>query len=195
MRRLVSTGVLRRARLAHGGQCVGIPLHNSARLLMHCTYACRKDSPPAAAGHDHSGSRTTVKYSKMGMDGFTDVRFNTRTDEFLENTESAIDCMNHPEVDSVQCSGGVLTLETVNHGTYILNKQAPNLQLWLSSPISGPHHYDMEVTEHRDPNGVIFKEDIRWVCDKSGRDLQTLLESELSDVLKVPVHLSPVVNC
>ena len=27
-------------------------------------------------------------------------------------------------------------------GTFVLNKQAPNLQLWLSSPVSGPLRYN-----------------------------------------------------
>ena len=27
-------------------------------------------------------------------------------------------------------------------GTYVLNKQPPNKQIWLSSPVSGPKRYD-----------------------------------------------------
>jgi len=30
-------------------------------------------------------------------------------------------------------------------GTYVLNKQPPNKQIWLSSPISGPKRYDWVV--------------------------------------------------
>ena len=30
---------------------------------------------------------------------------------------------------------GVLTLTLAGKGTYVLNKQAPNQQIWLSSPI------------------------------------------------------------
>ena len=26
-------------------------------------------------------------------------------------------------------------------GVWVLNKQAPNQELWLSSPVSGPNHY------------------------------------------------------
>ena len=32
--------------------------------------------------------------------------------------------------------GGVLTLKLGEHGTYVVNKQPPNKQIWLSSPIS-----------------------------------------------------------
>jgi frataxin len=31
---------------------------------------------------------------------------------------------------------GVLTLKLGEHGTYVINKQPPNKQIWLSSPIS-----------------------------------------------------------
>lgn len=33
---------------------------------------------------------------------------------------------------------GVLTANTGKAGTYVINKQTPNKQIWLSSPISGP---------------------------------------------------------
>uniref|UniRef100_A0A4W5KXX6 Frataxin n=1 Tax=Hucho hucho TaxID=62062 RepID=A0A4W5KXX6_9TELE len=29
-----------------------------------------------------------------------------------------------------------------DHGTYVINKQTPNKQIWLSSPTSGPKRYD-----------------------------------------------------
>ena len=30
---------------------------------------------------------------------------------------------------------GVVTLKLGEHGTYVLNKQPPNRQIWLSSPV------------------------------------------------------------
>ena len=33
---------------------------------------------------------------------------------------------------------GVIKIELGQHGTYVLNKQAPNRQLWMSCPVSGP---------------------------------------------------------
>ncbi|PIO66915.1 iron donor protein CyaY, partial [Teladorsagia circumcincta] len=39
---------------------------------------------------------------------------------------------------------GVLTVVISKQiGTYVINKQSPNRQLWLSSPISGPKRYDL----------------------------------------------------
>ena len=37
---------------------------------------------------------------------------------------------------------GVLTVRLGELGTYVINKQAPNRQLWMSSPLSGPVRYD-----------------------------------------------------
>jgi frataxin len=36
---------------------------------------------------------------------------------------------------------GVLTAK-MKSGTYVLNKQPPNQQIWLSSPISGPKRFE-----------------------------------------------------
>ncbi|GET89200.1 frataxin-like protein [Leishmania tarentolae] len=118
-----------------------------------------------------------VHYSKLGMDGFTDIKFNTAADELLELIETKVDALDSAAVEDVSCNGGVLTLETAERGTFILNKQAPNVQLWLSSPISGPHHYDM-ITVTQDG-----QEKVSWKSDHDGHDLVKKLEKELTEVL------------
>jgi frataxin len=47
----------------------------------------------------------------------------------------------------VSLSSGVLTIVMPPHGTWVLNKQTPNQQIWWSSPISGPRRYEYE-NEH-----------------------------------------------
>lgn len=42
---------------------------------------------------------------------------------------------------------GVVNLRLGAHGTYVLNKQTPTRQLWLSSPVSGPWHYEWTDSE------------------------------------------------
>lgn len=37
---------------------------------------------------------------------------------------------------------GVLTVALGDLGTYVINKQTPNRQIWMSSPVSGPMRYD-----------------------------------------------------
>ena len=42
----------------------------------------------------------------------------------------------------IEYASGVLNVTLGAHGTFVLNKQTPNLQIWLSSPVSGPLRYD-----------------------------------------------------
>ena len=72
----------------------------------------------------------------------------------------------------VTLSNGVLNVHLPGHGTYVINKQSPNRQIWLSSPVSGPYRYDYD------------SESKSWVYRHSGESLHQLLELELSDILK-----------
>ncbi|KAG0567978.1 hypothetical protein M758_7G173700 [Ceratodon purpureus] len=74
-------------------------------------------------------------------------------------------------------SDGVMTIRLGDLGTYVLNKQTPNRQLWLSSPVSGPARFDWVVNENV------------WVYRRSKAELVSLLEQELSKLLKSPVTL------
>ncbi|KAF3942514.1 hypothetical protein ABW19_dt0208360 [Dactylella cylindrospora] len=66
----------------------------------------------------------------------------------------------------VEFESGVLTLVTP-HGTYVINKQPPNKQIWLSSPISGPKRYDWA------------EETGEWVYSRDGSSLRELLIEEV----------------
>ena len=56
----------------------------------------------------------------------------------LDNLTNTIDEIEHSMIEDLNYADGVLTIEMWDERTYVLNKQAPNKQLWLSSPISGP---------------------------------------------------------
>lgn len=47
-----------------------------------------------------------------------------------------------PEVD-VELAQGVLSLYLPSNGSYVINKQPPNKQIWWSSPLSGPKRFDL----------------------------------------------------
>ena len=93
---------------------------------------------------------------------------------------------------------GVLTLNLSDKGTYVINKQPPNKQIWLSSPfrlvtfcsclyaiakeihipkISGPKRYD--YIEQKDG----------WYYSRDGVSIGELLESELSQALNRKITL------
>lgn len=65
-------------------------------------------------------------------------------------------------------------------GTYVLNKQPPNKQIWLSSPVSGPKRYDWVV-----PEGAHETEG-QWIYLRDGSNLTKLLNEELQ--LELPLH-------
>jgi len=80
----------------------------------------------------------------------TEGHYHRVADESLEEIQDAIEDILEDTADAedeyeVTLSSGVLTVGIPPHGTYVLNKQTPNQQVWLSSPISGPRRYDYDV--------------------------------------------------
>lgn len=68
---------------------------------------------------------------------------------------------------------GVLTVKLEQHGTYVINRQTPNRQIWLSSPTSGPKRYDLV--------------DGNWIYKHDGVSLHELLQTELSKIIATDV--------
>ena len=52
-----------------------------------------------------------------------------------ERLEAALD-----DAD-VELREGILTIELDDGRQYVLNKHAPSREIWLSSPVSGAHHF------------------------------------------------------
>jgi frataxin len=71
-----------------------------------------------------------------------------------------------------------LTLAFPPIGTYVINKQPPNKQIWLSSPISGPKRFDYVVVgEGQNEKEGGGKGD--WVYLRDGSSLGDLLLKEV----------------
>ena len=76
-----------------------------------------------------------------------------------------------------------MTITVPNKGTYIINKQPPNKQIWVSSPLSGPKRYDWCVIGE----GQNEKEGTAsggWVYSRDGSSLSELIFEELGVVLE-----------
>lgn len=58
------------------------------------------------------------------------------------------------------------------YGTYVINRQTPNKQIWLSSPVSGPKRYDL-----------ILKDGGYWIYKHDGVSLHQLLQNEVSKIV------------
>ncbi|XP_068032234.1 frataxin, mitochondrial isoform X2 [Anomalospiza imberbis] len=82
-----------------------------------------------------------------------------------------------PEDYDVSLGSGVLTVKLGGDmGTYVINKQTPNRQIWLSSPTSGPKRYDWTGRN--------------WVYSHDKVSLHELLSKEFSTALKTKLDLS-----
>ncbi|KAJ1622327.1 Frataxin-like domain-containing protein [Pavlovales sp. CCMP2436] len=93
----------------------------------------------------------------------------SRTLECLQETlEKFID--EADDESDVDFSGDVLNLTLDGHGTFVLNKQGPNKQIWLSSPVSGPLRYDLDV------------EDLDWVSTRDRCSLGTTLSRDIKQL-------------
>lgn len=77
-----------------------------------------------------------------------------------------------------------MTVKTAQ-GTYVLNKQPPNKQIWLSSPISGPKRYDWVVLgdSMHQKEGTNDGIEAHWIYLRDGSRLSDLLKKETNVTL------------
>ncbi|XP_069006009.1 frataxin, mitochondrial [Embiotoca jacksoni] len=115
---------------------------------------------------------TEAAYEKLAdetLDGLADF-FEDLTDEGFTGSDY-----------DVVFSSGVLTVKVGgDHGTYVINKQTPNKQIWLSSPTSGPKRYDWTGE--------------RWVYTHDGVGLHQLLSTEFSIIYNQNLDLRDLPN-
>lgn len=88
---------------------------------------------------------------------------------------------------------GVLNVLSPAVGTYVLNKQPPNKQIWLSSPISGPKRFDWVIQgdqahEKQDTRGFLNGQ---WIYLRDGSNLTDLLNEELTISLPADIYSEP----
>ncbi|KAJ7380233.1 hypothetical protein OS493_010948 [Desmophyllum pertusum] len=103
-----------------------------------------------------------------------ELSFHNIADETLDAVAELFEDLGEtpssPTDYDVYLSDGVLTVNLgAGRGTYVINKQSPNKQIWLSSPTSGPKRYDFK-------NGS-------WIYTHDGVCLHSLLSSEISVAL------------
>jgi frataxin len=69
-------------------------------------------------------------------------------------------------------------------GTYVLNKQPNNKQIWLSSPVSGPKRFDWVMTgeglDQKEGGGVAD-----WIYLRDGTSLSEIIRKELGVDLSI----------
>jgi frataxin len=117
--------------------------------------------------HQLRGFKSEAAYHKIADDTLEGI---------LDAVEQSLEAIpNIPEDMEIELAAGVLTMKLPPHGTWVLNKQTPNQQIWWSSPLSGPKRFEYA--------------DGLWFATQTGLALVPLLSQELSHVLKTPVEL------
>ncbi|KAB8300981.1 hypothetical protein EYC80_002905 [Monilinia laxa] len=116
----------------------------------------------------------------------TQSQYNELSDEYMDTIVEKLEELQEEREDvDVEYSAGVLTLTFPPVGTYVINKQPPNKQIWLSSPTSGPKRYDFVITSE----GQNSKEGTgsgEWIYLRDGSSLNELLLNEVGVDLSSP---------
>ncbi|KAK3683366.1 Frataxin-like domain-containing protein [Podospora appendiculata] len=110
----------------------------------------------------------------------TDHEYHAVADEYLNRLVSHLEDLQDKREDvDVEYSAGVLTVRFgPDVGVYVINKQPPNKQIWLSSPKSGPKRYDYVILGE----GQHEKQDTatgEWMYLRDSSTINDLLIEEL----------------
>jgi len=98
-----------------------------------------------------------------------------------EYQEELVKLQDSPSIEDldIEYGNGVLTIKLgPRHGTYVINKQTPNKQIWFSSPKSGPKRYNWDITKKI------------WVNTRDGHALSKLFSDELTKIAGINISLS-----
>ncbi|EJP62505.1 frataxin-like protein [Beauveria bassiana ARSEF 2860] len=109
----------------------------------------------------------------------TEAEYHDIADAYLEGVLTQFEALQDTREDiDIEFASGVMTITHSDKGTYVINKQPPNKQIWLSSPLSGPKRYDWCVVGE----GQTDKEGTgqgRWIYGRDGSSLNDLILEEL----------------
>lgn len=139
-------------------------------LSMACFFSTAASAPPA-----------DQKPPAASTQPMPEAAFHALADATLNSIENAVGAALEDLVEGFDGSHamGVLTLWLGSKGTFVLNKQTPNRQLWWSSPLSGPRRYVWDARTRR------------WINTRDGHELMAALAQELYELTKVEVYLDP----
>ncbi|KAL9577757.1 MAG: hypothetical protein Q9212_006161 [Teloschistes hypoglaucus] len=168
--------------------------HRRLQAPWNSSRACQQRSPFSISAVPRASPEASAP-EPLDIDQYHRV-----ADLYIDNLVAKLEEMQE-EREDVDCeySSGVLTLAFPPIGTYVLNKQPPNKQIWLSSPKSGPKRYDYvlvpvspsstpETSEEMSGGDGAAQSGVgvegqemkgEWVYIRDGSTLTGLLEEEL----------------
>ncbi len=110
----------------------------------------------------------------MNLDQST---YETVADETLGRLLDAIEETLGDSLD-IDIEEGILTIELLSGGKYVINKHFHQRQIWVSSPVSGASHFAYNAKAEQ------------WLSTRGEESLSALLARELSAVTGTPIDLS-----
>lgn len=140
-----------------------------------------RQSPSRFCQRTYSTISTEGEEISDKIDDISAFEYDKIANEYLETIGDELEDLSadYPQVDC-ELSHGVMTLVLPPYGTYVINKQPPNKQIWLSSPLSGPNRYDLIGG--------------KWITLRDNSSLTDLLESEISLALENEFKFEQVEN-
>ncbi|XP_057437783.1 frataxin, mitochondrial isoform X2 [Lotus japonicus] len=126
---------------------------------------------------DESEVPTAVDYRSL----MEESEYHSLAESTIHNLQEKLeDYGDSIDIDGFDIDYGndVLTVKLGDLGTYVLNKQTPNRQIWLSSPVSGPSRFDWD------------QDTKAWIYRRKKVNLYKLLEAELEQLCGKPFVLS-----
>ncbi|KZZ98523.1 mitochondrial iron uptake protein [Moelleriella libera RCEF 2490] len=149
------------------------------------SFVCRKGIMPET--DNPSKQENADVPPSVGVAELSDSQYHELADAYLDIVLSKFEQLQDSREDiDIEYSAGVMTINVANKGTYVINKQPPNKQIWLSSPISGPKRYDWCIVGE----GQMEKEGTgtgHWVYTRDGVSLSDLILEELDVTIEEPV--------
>jgi len=102
----------------------------------------------------------------------SEAEYDLAAEKFLEDLTTSLEDLDEFFQDfDLDYAQGVLTMKLGDgYGTYVLNKQRPNKQIWWSSPISGPKRFEFDGDSHS------------WMSSRHKEQLLPLLQAELLEL-------------
>ncbi|PTB75908.1 Frataxin [Trichoderma longibrachiatum ATCC 18648] len=148
----------------------------SARRPFSAHASLRKGIMPDTSNPDKPPTKTETKFAVADL---SDAEYNDLANEYLNDLLEKFETLqdNGAPID-VEYSSGVMTVTIAGKGTYVINKQPPNKQIWLSSPLSGPKRYDFCVASEGqgDKEGTALG---TWIYARDNSSLDELIHKEI----------------
>ncbi|CAN6457824.1 unnamed protein product [Victoria cruziana] len=143
-------------------------LTSRANFRVFCSKTANSEDLQAPAAIDYSSLLQEDEFHKLA-----DATIHALQEKLEEYGDGC-------QIDGFDVDYGneVLTLKLGTLGTYVINKQTPNRQIWLSSPVSGPSRFDWDQGSYA------------WIYRRTKANLLSLLENELAELCGESVSLS-----